>query len=543
MTRTRVTRPIAGDRDGFGRRAGRPHRLRKTGSNRAAKSSLPTPTTLCATSTQSLAACKAGEVGAGEATSWVVDDASVPALSRRGFLGAALTGAGVLAAGCATASASPVGGDADVVVVGAGIAGMAAAQSIRAAGHKVVVVEARDRVGGRCFCDNTFPAPFDFGAQLFHQVTPSPRGGTHNPLYDIAISRGIVPVPADLDPVMFGGGTPVSPDDNQLLHAKIGAIAGAINDAGSAAAAGAPDVSAAQAAARYVRTDWFELASAVIALGSGKRGERTSSLDFYRFGSLDDAADDAPTNFLNPSGMGNFIATFRDGLDIAFDTAVRRILWGAAGSGVRVETTNGTLAARAVVITASTGVLGSGGIGFDPPLPHEVADAITSLPLGTVDKIGLTFTRDVFGGIDTNSGVTKNDDTQRPTLVLSRFAGQPQATVFVWDDLAIELESRGSAALIDHAKRYVAELFGTDAAAAVTNAVVHPWGTDRWALGSYSIALPGSAGAHTLLATPLDNRVFFGGEAVSELSYGTLHGAYLSGQAAASRVLEVLEHT
>jgi monoamine oxidase len=94
--------------------------------------------------------------------------------------------------------------------------------------------------------------------------------------------------------------------------------------------------------------------------------------------------------------------------------------------------------------------------------------------------------------------------------------------------------------LIEPAKSYVGELFGADAAAAVTNAVVHPWGTDRWALGSYSIALPGSAGAHSLLAAPLDNKVFFAGEAVSELSYGTLHGAYLSGQAAASRVLELL---
>lgn len=467
-----------------------------------------------------------------------MDSAAVPSLSRRGFLSAALTGAGLLAAGYATASGSPVGGDVDAVVVGAGIAGMAAAQSLRAAGHKAIVVEARDRVGGRCFCDNTFPAPFDFGAQLFHQVTPSPGGGTHNPLYDLAVARGIAPVPADLAPIMFRDGQPVSPDQNQLLQEKIGAIATAINDAGSAAAAGAPDVSVAQATAAYLGTDWYELASAMIALANGRRGERTSSLDPYRFGSLDETVDDAPTDFLNPSGMGNFIATFRDGLDIAFNTAVQRILWDE-GSGVRVETTNGTLAARAVIVTASTGVLASGAIGFDPPLPHEVLEAIAGLPLGTVDKIGLTFGRDVFGGIEANTGVTKDDDTQRATLVLSRFAEQPQANVFVWDDLAIELESRGSAVLIDHAKSYVGDVFGPDAAAAITKAVVHPWGTDPLALGSYSIALPGSAGAHSLLATPLDNKIFFAGEAVSELSFGTLHGAYLSGQAAASRVLEV----
>jgi monoamine oxidase len=358
-------------------------------------------------------------------------------------------------------------------------------------------------------------------------------------LYDIAIARGIVPLPADLAPVMFRDGAPAPPDQNQLLHEKIGAIATAISEAGSAAAAGAPDISAANATAAYVGTQWYELASAVLALATGKRGDRTSSLDSYRFETLDESADGAPTDFLNPSGMGNFIATFRDGLDIAFNTAVQRIAWGA-GSGVRVETTDGTVSARAAVVTVSTGVLGSGAIGFDPPLPDEVLDAIAGLPLGTVDKIGLTFARDVFDGIDSNSGVTKDDDTQRATLVLSRFAGQPQANVFVWDDLATELESGGPAALIDHARSYVREVFGADAAAAITKAVVHPWGTDQWARGSYSIALPGSAGAHSLLATPLDNRIFFAGEAVSELSFGTLHGAYLSGQAAASRLLEVL---
>jgi monoamine oxidase len=284
----------------------------------------------------------------------VVGSETVSTPSRRGFLSATLAGAGLLAAGSALASGTPVSGDVDVVVVGAGIAGMAAAKSLRAAGHKVVVVEARDRVGGRCFCDNTFPAPFDFGAQLFHQVTPSPGGGTHNPLYDIAVGRGIVPVPTALDPVMFRDGTPVSPDRNQRLGEKIGAIGTAINDAGSAAAAGASDVSAAEASAAYLGTDWYELASAVIALATGRRGERTSSLDSYRFGSLDETVDEAPTDFLNPSGMGNFIATFHDGLEIAFNTVAQRIRWGA-GSGVRVETTNGTLTARATIVTASTG--------------------------------------------------------------------------------------------------------------------------------------------------------------------------------------------
>ena len=189
-------------------------------------------------------------------------DAVAPRLPGRGAYG------GWLARGrMCHASASPVGGDADAVVVGAGIAGMAAAQSMRAAGHKVVVVEARDRVGGRCFCDNTFPAPFDFGAQLFHQVTPSPRGGTHNPLYDIAIARGIVPVPADLDPVMFRDGAPVSPDQNQLLRARLARWRGRSTMPGRLLPP-VPRTFRRRRRRRYLGTDWYELASAVIALAS-----------------------------------------------------------------------------------------------------------------------------------------------------------------------------------------------------------------------------------------------------------------------------------
>src|SRR5262249_3898862 len=149
-------------------------------------------------------------------------------LSRRRFLRATVASAGWLAAGCGNRSASRFGSDFDVVVIGAGIAGMAAARSLRAAGRSVRVVEARDRGGGRCYCHNPFEARFDFGAQLFHQVTSAAGGGSHNPLYDIAIARGIEPVPADLDPLMFRRFRPVSPAENAPLLVKLGLLADAI---------------------------------------------------------------------------------------------------------------------------------------------------------------------------------------------------------------------------------------------------------------------------------------------------------------------------
>src|SRR5687768_14896572 len=114
-------------------------------------------------------------------------------LTRRQLLQLSALSLAGLAAGCAGSITTPIGGNYDVVVLGAGIAGMAAAQSLKSAGLSVLVVEARNRIGGRCFCDNSFPAPFDFGGQFFHQVVPAAGGGTNNPLYDIAVERGLGP--------------------------------------------------------------------------------------------------------------------------------------------------------------------------------------------------------------------------------------------------------------------------------------------------------------------------------------------------------------
>ena len=83
----------------------------------------------------------------------------------------------------------------DVIVVGAGVAGLGAGQKLAALGLRAVVLEARDRIGGRCYCDNTFPAPFDFGGQFFQQVVPNAFGGTNNPLYDLYIAQGGQDVP------------------------------------------------------------------------------------------------------------------------------------------------------------------------------------------------------------------------------------------------------------------------------------------------------------------------------------------------------------
>ncbi len=115
--------------------------------------------------------------------------------SRRTLLQglAAGTVATALGAPAFARQATPVAGGAsntDVIVIGAGLAGMGAGQALKLRGVPAIVLEARNRIGGRCYCDNSFPAPFDFGGQFFQQVVPNALGGTNNPLFDMYRAQG-----------------------------------------------------------------------------------------------------------------------------------------------------------------------------------------------------------------------------------------------------------------------------------------------------------------------------------------------------------------
>ena len=137
----------------------------------------------------------------------------------------------------------------DVIVVGAGVAGLSAGQTLKLHGVPAVVLDARDRIGGRCYCDNTFPAPFDFGGQFFHQVVPNILGGTKNPLYDMYMAQGGKDVPVVLAPDFYENGVRL-PDAKQAPFRDMRTAVGAeLALVGAAAQVGTPDLSAADVTA------------------------------------------------------------------------------------------------------------------------------------------------------------------------------------------------------------------------------------------------------------------------------------------------------
>jgi monoamine oxidase len=472
----------------------------------------------------------------------------VPGLSRRSVIQgiAAGTVATTIGSRALARQATPSGSDNaasdfDVVVVGAGVAGIAAGQKLNALGVPAVVLEARDRIGGRCYCDNSFPAPLDFGGQFFQQVVPNVFGGTNNPLYDLYIAQGGPDVPCVLIPSFAENGVLLPDAEQSPFHDMTTAAGVALAAAGIAAQLGAPDMSVADAAADLAGQPWYALTTAFMGLAFNVPTSQLSVLDAWNDIQFAINPDGSPSDKVNPTGMGNFVAELATGLDIRLSTRVTEIDMTGADRNT-VVTDQGPFTAQAVIVTTPVSLLAAGDIVFRPALPPAYEQAFDDLPFGVVDKVGIAFTSDIFGDVPANTFITphQDQDTSEFTMGLAKLAGQPMMNMFVANDLARALEAEGEAAFNAHARAFVTATLGADAAAAIDRTHIIAWGSDPLTMGSYSAARVGKVSARATIAEPLDARLYFAGEAISTTSHSSLHGAYLTGQAAATSIAEHL---
>ena len=428
----------------------------------------------------------------------------------------------------------------DAVVIGAGAAGLGAARTLISGGAEVIVLEARNRVGGRAVCDNTtFPIPVDLGAQWLHQ-------GLTNPLRVIAQQAGYTTVHDAFPRVIYGEGQPLAPDDPAVL--EFGGLAVAmtekINKAGGAVAAGnRPDRPASEVVADDEISEYFPMASTVVNLFSRSMSE-LSVLDFTNFyaKALLPAASGLGDEFLIPSGLGNFIADLADGVQVELSTPVKEICWGEPG-GVQLKTASGTvIRAKTAIITASIGVLASGAIDFKPALDSAYTDAFSGLKMETLGKVFLQFKPEVqFGAPNINSMCMPLTKTSEVPFINVPMWGENIAMMLVLGTLAQRLDDEGEEAMIDHALTTMAGMFG--ARVNRDNLVasrVHRWRNDEWSRGCTSYAPPGAVPFRQALARPINSQLFFAGEAVSLYGHSSLHGAYETGTAAARQILKLL---
>lgn len=428
-----------------------------------------------------------------------------------------------IAAGTAVAgAASALPTMPDVVVIGAGAAGIAAARRLMAAGKSVIVIEAADRIGGRAFTDTaTFGQPCDLGCSWL-------QGPASLPHLALARDRGFGLVDfGTATEAPFRDGRPATAAERRAydrswdrIEAAFGAAEGRDVAAASIVPPGLPFSAAVQA--------WIG------PLDHGVDFADLSTADFNGYAELE-------VDYLVREGMGTLVTLTGEGLPVRLSTAATRIDW--SGPGVRVETTAGTIAARACIVTVSTGVLASGGIRFVPDLPAERQQAIADVPMGLLEKVGLLFDGARFGLPETGMLTLLSDGpVPAPACHFLTFpTGHDYVTGFVGGSFGWEIAAEGEAALTDFALSEFVRAVGSDARRHLLRTQVTLWSKNPLTVGAYSAARPGRHAARAVLAAPLGDRVFFAGEAVDGDHYALMAGAHLSGERVAGNVVAVLD--
>ncbi len=405
---------------------------------------------------------------------------------------------------------------ADVVVVGAGAAGIAAARRLTTAGRSCLVLEASERIGGRCVTDTTrFGRPCDLGAHWLHaaRATPFPA---------LARDLGVAVRASDGEETLRIGRRRADDGEFDTFSHGVEAFAQAIQEAGRQGI----DVAASQMLPRGLGSVADLVAFTVGPNDCGKDLDHISTLDFAR--------SREGTNQLFTGGYGAFLARLAEGLPITTGVAVTRI--DRSGRRVAVETTAGRLEAAAVIVTASTDVLARGGIRFDPPLPADQEDALAGLSLGVYERVVLEIPGNPF-----HFHADEEVFFVRPGKRTMRLSAAVDGSDLVFADtggsFAEDLVAAGEKAMIDFAVSLLVESFGSEARKAVGRSHATGWRKDRWIAGSFSCAEPGHGNDRTILRRSLDGRVWLAGEATHPTLWGTVGGAFLEGERVAEECL------
>jgi monoamine oxidase len=431
--------------------------------------------------------------------------------TRRAFLMSSL------AAAATPSFAALPAREADVIVIGAGAAGIAAARRIAAANRKVVIVEAAPRPGGRCVTDtSTFSTPFDLGAHALFDPQTNPLTRFARPLgFDIyAAPHGLK---------MRIGRRFARPGEMEDYLSTIVRITNALGEA----ARGKADVSCAGALPANLG-EWGPTAEFVLGpWATGKDLKDISAVDFAR-------AARRTTFSFSRQGLGALLARLAEGLPIALAAPVNRIVW--TSRNVQVETSAGRIDGKAAIVTASTNVIAAGKLKFSPDLPGRHLDAMRKLALGHRERIALLLSGNPLGLQNDDVVVEKSAGANTGALI-GNVGGSSLCVVEVAGAFGRDLSARGDAAMTAFATDWLAQMFGGDVAKTVTKSSVTRWGAEPYVLGSSSVAAPGAQPMRKQIMEPV-GPVYFAGEAAHETLWGTIGGAWESGERAAEASLK-----
>jgi monoamine oxidase len=411
-------------------------------------------------------------------------------------------------------------GPIDVLVVGAGGAGLTTAKELRTTGLQVLVLEARDRIGGRAFTDASFGVPWDRGCSWLH-------ASEVNPWVAYARQNDFEVFADEFPRHIYDGSRRMSGADTAAYRA----VGERMRREMQEAARRGLDIPAEAAFTQATLADpWYPMAESGLTSWEGVEPPNYSVLDSSQFIEKGD-------DLMIPRGYGSLLAHYARDVPVRLRTPVSRIRWSARG--VTADTAAGAISARVAVVALPSAVISSGAVIFSPHLPMDVLQAHHDLPLGLMNKVALKFKRNVFPSERTEFWQLRRSDG-RGMHYLTRLWDSNVCVGMSAGRLAYELEAAGEAAAIDHALTELTTMLGGDLRRQFDRGAATAWSSDPFARGSYSHCLPGRYGARAILTRPVGGRIIFAGEHTEQTAYGTLHGAHMSGLRAAREARRLL---
>jgi monoamine oxidase len=404
----------------------------------------------------------------------------------------------------------------DIAIVGAGAAGLGAARALERSGRSILVLEARGRIGGRGHTIMAAPdIVFDVGCGWLHSADK-------NSFVEIARQLKFE-IDSTRPPWREQSFDAVFPARERADFIK---ALDAFYDRAEEAATTGRDC----AASDYLEPGnrWNPMIDALSTYINGCELDQVSILDMAAY-------EDTEINWRVRRGYGALIAAYGAPCPLALNTQVSLI--DHSGKRLRIETSQGTLAAAKVIVTVPTSLLADEAVRFQPALPAKL-EAARGLPLGLADKVMLS--------LDQPEALPKDGNLRGATMRTAtgsfhlRPFGQACIEGYFGGSFARQLEDAGDGALAAQAIDEIVALLGSDFRRRLKPLAESRWAHDPFARGSYSHALPGHAADRAVLAAPVDGRLFFAGEATSPNFFSTAHGARDSGERAAGEVLDSL---
>jgi len=440
-----------------------------------------------------------------------------------------------------------------VIVIGAGFAGLSAASALQQSGAEVIVLEARTRPGGRVMTDRSLGFPLDLGPSWLH-------GGAGNPLKAFATNAGISTQVTNYSNLRFVNGSSGQRQEmppSQLLgysrridksmnstwlwirmRARI-LLSGenlSVADVLNAAVKDAEDSNGPIDRGVVALQKWVLESNLAAPL---EEISASALLDESDTGDQDDPlpADD---RYL-VAGMDSLVKVFAQNLDIRYGETVREVHW-RPGS-VSVASSSGDWKSDFAVVTLPVGVLRGGDVHFEPALPGSFTSSLSRLRMGLLNKVCLTFPEAFWDArLDFLTFYTDPPPLCYAWLNLALYNGAPALVGFTSGSAARQVEEMSDDAIVSNIMQRIRN---RDGIASPDNrripdpvqARISRWGNDPFSRGSYSFpGLGGSGSDRDGLAIPVENTLFFAGEATHREDPASVHGAWWSGQRAARQI-------